>query len=233
MFSPTPLAPNLPIRDHAESHVPLQVATPSTHAQLAEPSQVPFAARTAGERPSGRVFASMAALQSQFRAAPCYPPRCMSRPGPTDPERVRNLIALDARNLMTRLRSRRPEIISIFSRSRDRAVLISTLRSWFEDADANGLLLLEPEQQSAVSAFYEAVETLRFYFHYTEDMPGTVDRTLTLRQAELETHYVRLTRAIGGPVPVELSDLQDVTPAKEATREEKGPVVDAEWVVPS
>ena len=157
----------------------------------------------------------------------------MSRGGPVDPERVRNLITLDAQNLMTRLRSRRPEIISLFSRSRDRDVLVRTLRSWFEEVGAEPLLLLEPEHQSAVSAFYEAVDSLRFYFHYTEDMPGTVDRTLTLRLAELEGHYVRLTRALGGPVPVDLADLQDVSPkrrAGDATEDEEAAEVVAEVI---
>lgn len=160
-----------------------------------------------------------------------------------DPERVRNLITLDAQNLMTRLRTRRPEIISLFSRSRDRDVLVRTLRSWFEHVGAEPLLQLEPEHQSAVSAFYEAVDGLRFYFHYTEDMPGTVDRTLTVRMTELETHYRRLTRALGGPVPVDLADLQDVTPPRPVTGQvgsmvaadvaEVVEVVDAEVVEPA
>ena len=158
----------------------------------------------------------------------------MSRFGVDGAERVRNLVALDAENLMKRLRSRRAEMITLFSRRRDREVLLAALNSWFEEADASYLVHLRPEQQSALSAFYEAVAELRFYFQYTEDMPGTVERTTDKHIATLEGHYARLVKAFGGPVPVDIEDLKDASPKEpepqppiiEATATEKPPAKD-------
>ncbi len=135
----------------------------------------------------------------------------MVRPDEEAARQVRNLVAVDAENVMRRLHERRDEMIAIFSRRREREVLLGTVRSYFEQADAAYLVHLKPEEQSATSAFYEALERLRYYFRYTEDMPGTVERVVEKHLAELTEHYERLVRVIGGPVPV---DLDDVPPAE-------------------
>ncbi|RMG10973.1 MAG: hypothetical protein D6729_18635 [Deltaproteobacteria bacterium] len=135
----------------------------------------------------------------------------MSRSDPEAAARVRNLVALDAENVMRRLRERRGEMVTIFSRRREREVLLGAVRSYFEVAEAAHLVHLSPEEQSATSAFYEALDRLRYYFRYTEDMPGTVERVIEQHFAELRGHYERLVRILGGPVP---ADLDDVPPAE-------------------
>lgn len=118
-------------------------------------------------------------------------------------ERARNLIALDARNVMRRILARQDEMISHFSRHRDRDALLGAVRSWFDTAGFGDLVLLEPVQQSAVSDFYEQLDELRFYFRYTEDMPGTVEVEMRARVIEMAQAFRALVAAIGEPVTVD------------------------------
>ena len=105
-----------------------------------------------------------------------------------EPDRVRNLIALDAAGLVRRLAACRGEMIALFSRHRDRDALLTPLRSLGPTAAFHDLMLLEPVEQSAVAAFYEELESLRWYFRYTADMPSTA-------QGVFEAHWGRLSAA--------------------------------------
>ncbi len=115
--------------------------------------------------------------------------------------RVRNLIALDAANLMARLEERAGEMVALFSRLRDRAPLLTVLSSWFTTATFGDLAALSPAEQSAVDAFYRVVSDLRWYVQYTEDMPLQLERRIGLSIARLRDGHAQLNAALEGKPP--------------------------------
>jgi len=133
----------------------------------------------------------------------------------TDGDRIRHLLALDASNVMRRLRARQDEMVSLFSRLRDREPLLGTIRTWFPTITLAELNALEPQHQRAVNAFYELLDDLRWYLQYTQDMPRQVALTIQAFITRLETSYGELVVEIGAP------------------HEAGGPVVDAEVVRPA
>jgi hypothetical protein len=124
------------------------------------------------------------------------------RPRATDATtRVRNLIAIDASNVMARLAERTPEMVTLFSRLRDRSPLLTVIDSVFPTATFAELALLSPIEQRAVNEFYELLGDLRWYMQYTEDMPLQLQGKVTLMVAELEANHRLLTAVIGRPDP--------------------------------
>src|SRR5205807_4802379 len=116
------------------------------------------------------------------------------------PERVRHLIALDAANVMRRISARQGEMLALFSRLRDRTPMIETVHSWFDSAGFPELSLLDPGEQAVVNGFYEELGELRWYFEYTEDMPNTVQTTISARLKRLAEAHATLVGVIGEPV---------------------------------
>lgn len=140
---------------------------------------------------------------------------------PSEKERIRNLIALDAAGLMLRLEERKDQMIAMFSRHREREPLLTPLRSWVPSASFQELVLLSPEQQAAVTAFYEALDGLRWYFRYTNDMPGTAQQIFAHHRKTLAEAYEGLGRALGPAValaPVDPPAPEAPPPAPEARR---------------
>jgi hypothetical protein len=127
-------------------------------------------------------------------------------------ERIRNLIALDAYGVMKRLAERKDEMIAMFSRHREREPLLTPLRSWVPSASFSELALLPPEQQAAVARFYEELDSLRWYFRYTSDMPGTALLIFAHHRKRLWEAYEGLKGALGPPRPLPKSE----APAPEA-----------------
>jgi hypothetical protein len=111
--------------------------------------------------------------------------------------RIRHLIALDAANVMRHLAARRDEMVSLFSRLRDREPMLSTVRSWFETVEFDALLSLHPGEQRAVNDFHHVLGELRWYLRYTEDMPSTVRTIVTQHSRALEAEYSKLIAALG------------------------------------
>jgi hypothetical protein len=118
---------------------------------------------------------------------------------PDAARRVRHLIALDALNVMTRLRSRQDEMVRLFSRTRDRSPLLGVVHSWFLTITFSELATLEPMEQRAISHFYETLGELRWYLQYTEEMPLQVRKRVTQAMVGLEASHRRLTEATGPP----------------------------------
>lgn len=141
-------------------------------------------------------------------------PRRRKPPQPTRAQKVRHLIALDASNIMKRLALHHVEMVSLFSRLRDRAPMVETVKSWFCSVEFSALAELEPSEQAAANAFYQELGELRWYLQYTEDMPMRVQQEVVTRLAQLQTAHRKLTGAIGPPDA------------------EGAPVVDAEVVGP-
>jgi hypothetical protein len=113
--------------------------------------------------------------------------------------RVRHLIAVDATNVMARLRGRQVEMVSLFSRMRDRSPLLGVIHSWFHSITFGDLVKVEPAEQRAINQFYELLGEVRWYLQYTEDMPLQVQKRVTLFMRQLETKYRRLIEVIGPP----------------------------------
>ena len=113
--------------------------------------------------------------------------------------RVRHLIALDAANVVRRLNLRRMEMVSLFSRLRDRTPLLMSIDSWFSSISFGDLALLEPGEQRAVNQFYECLAELRWYLMYTEDMPLQVQRRVDARAGDLEAHHRLLMAVLATP----------------------------------
>ena len=110
--------------------------------------------------------------------------------------RVLHLLALDANALMVRLDSRHQLMLTIFSRQRDRATLLDPLRSTFYGASFADLAALEPAEQSAVFAFYEALDALRWYLQHTTDMPGQLEIVLTGHRKALVAAHLALMNVL-------------------------------------
>ncbi|MHB8418277.1 MAG: hypothetical protein ACYDCL_09385 [Myxococcales bacterium] len=111
--------------------------------------------------------------------------------------RIRHLLALDAKNVVDRLEVRLVEMVSLFSRLRDRGPLLTTVQSWFPSAGFGELAQLEPVEQRAVNDFYELLGQLRWYLQYTEDMPLQLERQVGLLFGRLQESHRRLTAVIG------------------------------------
>ena len=114
--------------------------------------------------------------------------------------RVRNLISLDAANIMRRLEARRSEMFALFSRLRSREPMLSTLATRYASATFHDLVHLPVREQSVVDHFYECLDALRWYFTYTEDMPSTAQQTFNTLHRRLEEAHRKLVATLGHPV---------------------------------
>ena len=74
--------------------------------------------------------------------------------------RVRNLLALDAANIMRRLEARRGEMFVLFSRLRSREPMLSTISTRYTSATFHELVHLPILEQSVVDHFYECLDVL-------------------------------------------------------------------------
>ncbi|SEU24284.1 hypothetical protein [Stigmatella erecta] len=122
------------------------------------------------------------------------------KPEDESTRRVRNLIALDAALIMRRLEARRDEMFVLFSRLRSREPMLTTLATRFTSATFHDLVHLPEKEQAVVHGFHERLDELRWYFTYTEDMPGTVQQTFIVLHRRLEEAYRQLVVALGPPL---------------------------------
>ncbi|WP_375759926.1 hypothetical protein [Corallococcus exercitus] len=114
--------------------------------------------------------------------------------------RVRNLLALDAAGIMRRLAARREEMFLLFSRLRSRDPLVETVASRYADGAFAQLIHLSEQEQAVVDHFYGRLDELRWYFTYTEDMPGTAHQTFSALHRRLEESYRLFVETLGLPV---------------------------------
>lgn len=123
----------------------------------------------------------------------------MPRRAPTSDAalRVRHLLALDADEVLRRLHARHLEMLTLFSRLRERAPMLETVATRHGSITFSELALLSPAEQLAVARFYERLEALRWYLRYTEDMPQKVQGQLAVHLEGLREAHVGLARALG------------------------------------
>lgn len=110
--------------------------------------------------------------------------------------RTMHLVALDATSLLRRLEERHLEMLSAFSRLRDREGLLATMRCFGLSARFEDLAVVGPEVQDAVTRFYDLVDDLRWYFQFTTDMPGTLAQKFADHRRRLAEAHGELTRAL-------------------------------------
>jgi hypothetical protein len=118
------------------------------------------------------------------------------RPVPEALVRTAHLVSLDATNLVRRLDERQLEMVSAFSRLRDREALLGAMRNYGLSARFEDVAVLPVPAQEAVVAFYERVDELRWYFQFTTDMPGTLAETFTLHRRRLKEAHEQLSAAL-------------------------------------
>ncbi len=124
--------------------------------------------------------------------------------------RVRNLLALDALGIMRRLDARKDEMFALFSRLRSRGPLLETLASRYADGAFEQLVHLTEQEQAVVDRFYERLDELRWYFTYTEDMPGTAQQSFVKLHKRLEEAYRVLVVTLGPPASADGVRVVDV-----------------------
>lgn len=110
--------------------------------------------------------------------------------------RTMHLVALDATALVRRLQERQHEMLSAFSRLRDREGLLGAMRNFGLTARFEDLAVLAPEVQREVASFYELVDELRWYFQFTTDMPGALADRFTAHRLRLQAAHERLAQAL-------------------------------------
>ncbi|HLL81288.1 MAG TPA: hypothetical protein VK420_01500 [Longimicrobium sp.] len=141
------------------------------------------------------------------------------RKQPDETSRIRNLIALDAANIMRRLEARREEMITLFSRLRSREPMLQTIATCFATITFHDLARLPVREQAAVNQFHECLGELRWYFTYTEDMPSTVQLTISGLHRRLVEAHRKLVDAVGHPATL---DGGTVVESKVVRREHAG-----------
>ena len=124
--------------------------------------------------------------------------------------RVRNLLAMDAAGIMRRLDARKDEMFALFSRLRSREPLLDTITSRYASGAFDQLIHLPEQEQAVVDHFYGRLEELRWYFTYTEDMPGTAQIIFSKLHKRLEEAYRVLVVTLGPPVPPDGARVVDV-----------------------
>ncbi|MFY1829274.1 hypothetical protein ACN47A_25375 [Myxococcus fulvus] len=132
--------------------------------------------------------------------------------------RVRNLIAMDAAGIMRRLEARRDEMFALFSRLRSRGPLLETIASRYAEGAFEQLIHLPEQEQAVVDRYYTHLDELRWYFTYTEDMPGTAQVNFIKLHKRLEESYRVLVVTLGPPVS---ADGARVVDAEVLRREDK------------
>ncbi|GHH03003.1 hypothetical protein JJE73_24105 [Comamonas sp. JC664] len=124
--------------------------------------------------------------------------------------RVRNLLAMDAAGIMRRLDARKDEMFALFSRLRSREPLLDTITSRYASGAFDQLIHLPEQEQAVVDLYYARLEELRWYFTYTEDMPGTAQLIFSKLHKRLEEAYRVLVVTLGPPMPPDGARVVDV-----------------------
>ncbi len=115
--------------------------------------------------------------------------------------RFRRLLAMEIDRIVEDLATRRPLLLEVWGRHRDRGPFLDTLFSRWATVGFAELTSLDVEIATSIDAFYREVGNFRLYVSYTQDMPGTLaDRldAVLLRLRELSAPAIH---ALGGLPP--------------------------------
>jgi hypothetical protein len=100
--------------------------------------------------------------------------------------RLARVLAFEVSRILRQLRERRELLLQLWSRYRAREPMIEALFSRWRTLEMTDLIELDAVVIEAVEPFYEAVDRLRTYFRFTEDMPVTLEEQLEAALVELE-----------------------------------------------
>ncbi len=123
---------------------------------------------------------------------------------PTEPtpgeraDRFRRLLAMEIDRLVEDLTQRRPLLLEVWSRHRDRGPFLDTLYSRWATVGFSELCGLEPDVATLIDGFYREVGNFRLYVSYTQDMPSTLADRLEITLLRLRELSVPVIAALGG-----------------------------------
>jgi hypothetical protein len=112
------------------------------------------------------------------------------------PSPIRHVITLEATSLMLRLAQRQGEMVSLFSRLRDREALLAPFHSLLDSIAFESVASLTEPEQKSLSDFRELIHEMKWYLKFTEDMPTGVQLKLTSFIKRLEAAYAELSWAL-------------------------------------
>jgi hypothetical protein len=109
-----------------------------------------------------------------------------------DRTRLLLLLRLDAQRLFERIKYREVEYMRIFSMKRTREHFKDVFRNRYESCVIAELRECGEEVIVGLDQFYYKVDELRWYLNTTEDMPGTVEDTVSHFIRDLEDRHETL-----------------------------------------
>lgn len=123
---------------------------------------------------------------------------------PTGEERAlrfRRLLAMEIDRIVEDLAARRPLLLDVWGRHRDRGPFLDTLFSRWPTVGFQELTALEADVATTIDAFYREVANFRLYVSYTQDMPGTLADRLEATLLRLRELSDPAIAALGGLPP--------------------------------
>ncbi len=105
-----------------------------------------------------------------------------------DGSQVARVLAWEVARVVRQLAERKRWLVRVWSRHRARQPILDTIFVRWGTATVAELAALPPHVLDALEAFHAALEDLRLYVQFTEDMPLALEEELDRRLAELEAH---------------------------------------------
>lgn len=110
--------------------------------------------------------------------------------------RILYIILCDARNLISRISGRRDEYISIFALKRTREHFEAIFKNKYDQITPELLTLCPEEVIEVYFRFHNQVERLKWYLIYTDDMPNSIDESISREIHSAEVIHKELVRLI-------------------------------------
>ncbi len=133
--------------------------------------------------------------------------------------RLRALLALEADRIVHDLEARKGFMMGVWARLRSREPFLETLFTRWRTVAVADLALLTEEQLVAMDAFHAALDDLRLYLRFTEDMPITLSERYDTRIVAIRRRGQAAIAAMGGvpahperPPALTLDDVPDPPP---------------------
>jgi hypothetical protein len=128
------------------------------------------------------------------------------------PDRLRRLIALEITRILEDLDLRRPTLVELWSRHRDRTPFLDTVFSRWRTLSMVDLALVEADAMVACEAFYRELDDLRLYFQFTQDMPVTLEERYDEGMVRVSAYGRLAIGLLGGTPERPLVEFEEVAP---------------------
>lgn len=130
------------------------------------------------------------------------------------PERLRRLLALEITRIVEDLDLRRPILVEVWGRHRDRGPLLDTVFSRWRTLAMADLALIDGDAMIACEAFYRELDDLRLYFQFTQDMPTTLEERYGEALARIASYGHLAVGLLGGAPSRPLVEVEEVPPPR-------------------